>query len=306
MASVIGVLLVMSLSISAPLSLDAVLARAGIAAAAFHRDVPQLVADESYVQVFAPTPGSPSITRSIRSEFAMAADEDRATWYGFRHVLEVDGRPLPDAARGRLEHVLLGPRPASLIDARRIAMEGAPYVQLGFLRGANTPTFALTVLLPAQQPRFAFSRRGEKRVRNLTVWVVGYREIRGPMFFSDVEGREVPMTGEFWIDPRSGAVFRSTFVVDSGEAVEGETGRSAGPLPLANVGCSRMTIEVTYKADPALGVTVPVEMEETFSGEVRTGGGGLALGDTGATHYLRQRLSCVARYTNHRRVVAHE
>jgi hypothetical protein len=303
MLSVVGLLVLLSLPVIQPLSLDSVLARAGTAATAFPRDVPQLVADESYVQVFAPTPGSPSMSRSLRSEFAMVSDEDRATWYGFRHVLEVDGKPLPDVARGRLEHVLRGPRPASLIDARRIAMEGARYVSLGFLRGATAPTFALTVMLPAQQPRFSFSKRGEKRVRNLTLWVIGYREIKGPMLFSDVEGREVPMIGELWVDPRSGAVFRTQLVVDSGNAVGGDTGRSAGPLPLANIGFSRMNIEVSYKADPGLGVAVPVEMQETFSGEVAVGGGGPVLDSAPATHYLRQRLSCVAKYTNHRRVV---
>jgi hypothetical protein len=307
MASVVGLLVALSLCLVPPLSLDSVLAQASISATAFHRDVRQLVVDESYGQVFAPTPSAAWVTRSLQSEFAMVADEDGASWYGFRDVLKDNGKELSGAAGGRLGRALLGPRPASLTEARRIGAEGADHVLLGSGRAANAPTFALMVLLPAHQPRFAFSKRGEKRVQDITVWVIGYHEIRRRMFFRDVEGREVPMTGEFWIDPRSGAVFRSQFVVDSAEAVRGADKRTPSPALEVAAGFSRMEIQVTYRPDRALGVTVPVEMREMFSGEVVTGGGGgPALGDAAATHYLSQRLSCVAKYTDHRRVLASE
>ena len=307
MTSVFGLLVMVFLSVAQPLSLDGVLARAESAATAFRRDLPQVVADESYVQVLAVTPGSSSIIRSLHSEVAMATDEDDAMWYAFRHVLDVNGKPLEGATRGRLEHVLSGPRPASLNDARRIDRQGAPYVLMGSDGPAKAATFPLMVLLPPHQARFAFSKRGEKRVRNRTLWVVGYHEVRGPMFFGDVQGREAPMTGEFWIDPQSGSILRSQFVVDSGEGARGGAERTDVAPVLVGVGFSRINVEVTYQADPALGAAVPVEMTETRSRDVVMGGfGGPALGSTSATHYLRQRLSCVAKYAHYRRVVPSE
>jgi hypothetical protein len=233
----------------------------------------------------------------------MATDEDDAMWYAFRHVLDVNGKPLAGATRGRLEHDLSGPRPASLNDARRIDRQGAPYVLMGSDGPAKAATFPLMVLLPPHQARFAFSKRGEKRVRNRTLWVVGYHEVRGPMFFGDVQGREAPMTGEFWIDPQSGSILRAQFVVDSGEGARGGAERTDVAPLLVGVGFSRINVEVTYQADPALGAAVPVEMTETRSRDVVMGGfGGPALGSTSATHYLRQRLSCVAKYAHYRRV----
>jgi hypothetical protein len=149
--------------------------------------------------------------------------------------------------------------------------------------------------------------RGEKRLGGTTLAVVGYREVRGPMFFRDAENQAIPMTGEFWIDPSSGAVFRSQFAVDGDRTVQGAEGRTAPEALQPTVAFSRIDVEVVYKPNPQLGVTVPVEMNETFS---RDRGSRPPLvpqeGTNGATHHTRQRLTCVAKYTNHRHVLTSE
>jgi hypothetical protein len=290
-----------------PADLDGVLSRAAVSATAFHRDFRQLIADESYTQVYAGSPSSAWRSQSLRSEVAMVADEDDATWYTFRDTFEVNGKPVPGEGRGLLEQALRGPRPASLTEARFIARGSERYVLAGSGRAANAPTFALMVLLPAHQPRFDFTMRGEKRVGDTTLAVVGYREVRGPMFFRDADNQGIPMTGEFWIEPQSGTVFRSQFVVDGDRIVRGAEGRTAAPVLQPTVDFSRIDVEVIYKPNPQLGVTVPVEMKETFS---RDSGSRQPLvpqeGTNGATHHMRQRLSCVAKYTNHRRVLTSE
>jgi hypothetical protein len=293
----------LSLSVAQTPSLLSVLARAGDFAAAFHHDSRQLASDESYVQTFDGNGPPRQMVKSLRSEFVMVADEAGATWYGFRDVLEVNGKALPKNTRGRLERVLRGSPEASIREARRISEEGAQHVLAGPGRAVNTPTMALMILLPAHQARFAFSKRGEQRVGSATVWVISFREIHGPMFFRAVDGREVPMTGEFWIEPHSGRVFRAQFVVDSVEALRDTSGRPDQPRLLATVDFSRMNVEVTYGPDSTLDVFVPLEMKEIFSREVRMGGGGPMLDSPAATHYVSDRFSCVATYTNVRRVV---
>lgn len=304
MTSAVRLMVALSLWVAPPLlsDLDSVLSRAAVSATAYHRDVRQLVADESYTQAYAGSPSSASRSQSLRSEVAMVADEDDATWYAFRDTFEVNGKRVPTEARGLLELALRGPRPASLTEARFIARGSEHYVLEGSGRAANAPTFALMVLLPAHQPRFDFTMRGEKRVGGTTLAVVGYREVRGPMFFRDAESREIPMTGEFWIDPSSGAVFRSQFVVDGDRIVRGAGDRTAPAALPPTVAFSRIDVEVVYEPNPQLGVTVPVEMTETFSRDEKS----RTPLETGGTHHTRQRLTCVATYTNHRRVLASE
>lgn len=307
MTSVVRLMVALSLCAvpALPTDLDGVLARAAAAATAFHRDFRQLIADESYTQVYSSSPSSAWRSQSLRSEVAMVADEDEATWYTFRNTFEVNGKPVPTGARGTLELALRAPRPASLTEARFIARGSEDYLLAGSGRAANAATFALMVLLPAHQPRFEFTMRGEKRVGGTTLAVVGYREVRGPMFFRDVANQEIPMSGEFWIEPRSGTVFRSHFVVDGDGIVRGALGPTAAPILQATVDFSRIDVEVTYTPNPQLGVAVPIEMKESFS---RDPGSRQPLipqeGTNGATHHVRQRLTCVAQYSNHRRVQA--
>jgi hypothetical protein len=212
-----------------------------------------------------------------------------------------------------LERALAGPPFAAAADARRIADESAPNMLTGSGRAANVPTFVLMVLLPTHQARFAFTKKGEKRVEGTAVWVVGYRETRRPMFFRTADGQYVPMTGELWIEPASGAVFRAKYVVDSADALRDGAGADpdAGGPPgrprlEANLAFSRMNVDVTFRQDPALGALLPVEMREILSRTLQAGPDGPALGSAAATHFLPERLSCVATYTKVRRVVGRD
>jgi hypothetical protein len=317
MTPAFGLVVALSLTLVQPPSLASVLAHAGDSAITLYREFRELVADESYVQDFDGGQLLGRMIRSLRSEFAMVADEAHATWYGFRNVFEVNGRALPGDVRGRLERALRGPPAARLGEAWRISEEGAQYLLTGTSPIPIAPNFALMVLLPTQQPRFVFSKQGEERVGDATVWVIACREIRGPMFFQAVDGSQVPMAGEFWIEPDSGTVLRSHFVVDSADAV-----RVAGDRPnsvnaprreaqgllsgtgerKATFSFSRMSVDVTYGHDPTTGVFAPRKMTEICSREAKRGGGEITLDGLAASHYVSERLSCMATYTNVRRV----
>lgn len=302
MTSTVGLLLALFLSQAQPPTLDLALARAATFATAFHHDCGRLIADESYVQVYSRSPSSPWMIQSLRSDFAMIADENLAGWHAFRDVVEVNGEPVEGHAGGRLARVLSA-GPGSLAEAERIASESTRHLLFGSSGVRNAPPVALLVLLPAQQPRFTFARRGDRRVGEISAWVVRFEEIRGPGFFKDTTGRDLPITGEFWIDPHTGIVLRSQLVIEGG-APSRLAGRTTGNDLAANPGNPRISVEVFYKPDPALAMTVPVEMRETFSHDVMTQTGGPQIDSLSAVHFTREELASVATYTHYRRLPA--
>ena len=114
-------------------------------------------------------------------------------------------------------------------------------------RTVNLPTFALRFLRPANRKRFSFEKESEERVGDAVTWVVAYKETQSPTFTANVQGRDVPATGRFWIEPESGAVLRTQMILGGSRRLQ-----------------QRATVTVTYALDAKLGFRVPVEMRETY------------------------------------------
>jgi hypothetical protein len=195
-----------------------------------------------------------TVLRKLRSDL-MLLNLGPADWVQFRDVYEVDGKPVRDHDR-RLEALLARPAHGLLDAGRKIADESARY-NVGVQRNFNVPTMALAYLARQNQARSAFTLKSHETIDGADLAVVEFKETAQPGLIQADRG-EVTTDGRFWIAPLSGVVVRSELScrVDRGSTwVEG-------------------TVTVTYRADPAVPLLVPVKMDEQYrrdTGETDTG-----------------------------------
>ena len=172
-------------------------------------------------------------------------------WMGFRAVVNVDGRPVPDRLE-RLQDTLEGSAETVVARWRKIAEESARYNIGGFLRSTNVPTFALTILRDDHRHRFEFERVDDERVGGLNVWVIQYREQVTPALIGDLSGGDVFVHGRMWIDPVDGRLVQTEVL----------TGDDDSQM--------RSQTTVRYRPDGELAIWVPYDMREHFeSGDGR-------------------------------------
>src|SRR5262249_13079570 len=94
-------------AISREPSLKDVLSRLETYLAAYESDLATLVAEEQYEQWVQPKNGAPATPhRMITSEFGFLRLPGRLEWLGLRDTYAIDGQPVPDHQRGRLDRVL--------------------------------------------------------------------------------------------------------------------------------------------------------------------------------------------------------
>ena len=272
-----------------------VLERAAAYVNAYETRVSALVAEEAYLQEVktgrrdvknAPTSNSPDVSsgllpmagretlpltqqkqtgptrRRMRSDVLMVQLPDR-TWFGFRDVIDVDGKRVRDR-EGRLHELFL----KSQARRERIADESARYNIGPIHRNTNVPTFALVYLAADMQPLFTFEKTGEEQIDGTVVWVVSFVEVSKPTVVRDDRGRDVRSSGRFWIVPSSGLVLKTELTTGD------ETSQARG----------RTT--VTYQLDAALAMPVPAAMTEIYDLPGRP---------------WDQYVECTATYSNFRR-----
>jgi hypothetical protein len=255
-------------------TLDSVLAQAGVYVTAFQRQFSGIVAEERYVQdvkAFAsrcaragyntlnctnapPTP----VHAELRSDLLLVK-AGAGEWLQYRDVFEVDGQPVRDRTE-RLTRLFLDPSASSGGQIGRIRNESARFNIGDIERNLNVPTFALTFLVPANQPRFKFKRTKERMPTTVgplsgaegafrvstEVWVIQYDEVqRGTMIHTN-HNKDLPSRGRFWIEPSSGRVLMSELVAGNHEI--------------------RATIDVSFQSEPLIGLLVPIEMREWYDG----------------------------------------
>ncbi len=88
------------------------------------------------------------------------------------------------------------------------------------------------------QPRFSFTADEKEPAE----WLIRYREKARPTVIRRPDGRDLPASGRFWIDPATGAVRKSELSAHAGDF--------------------RTTLTVTYVLQQQLGFLVPAEMGE--------------------------------------------
>ena len=205
-----------------------------------------VIARERYHQQWLDAGATIKGERTMLSDYLLLQlpDED---WLAVRDVYEIDGVAVADRT-ARLKTLFAGPREQLLERVMAMTTENARH-NLGdtYFRTVNLPTFALRLLRPASRKRVAYENAGEEIVEGFRTAVVAFRETKGPTSSATPDGKDIPATGRFWVEPSTGVVLRS-------EMILGGTRRLS----------ARATITVTYRPEPALGFHVPVEMRERY------------------------------------------
>jgi hypothetical protein len=253
---------------SAEPTLAAVLERAGVYVASFHRRLSGIVAEERYVQD-ARTPVWRSRTprmehRELRSDLLLANVGGTSRWLEFRDVFEVDGEAVRDRT-DRLTNLFLHPSPVFDEQVAAILAESARYNVGGIERTVNTPIFPLAFLAAEYQSHFRFFRANDHRPPMASLepppgsaiappfrpqpeaWVIRFEEVGRPTIIRTLDGSgDVPSHGRFWVEPETGRVLMSEVVAED-----------------RNV---RGTLAVSYQSEPLVGMLVPVAMRERYEG----------------------------------------
>jgi hypothetical protein len=275
--ALIAVLLVLFLVLSvvgqAP-TLDTVLARAGEYVTGYNNMLGLLIAEESSEQLLRPygnsqrdllasgaplgEMGTPKL-RKMRSEFALVAFPDAHAWMAFRDVFEVDGKALRPE-KNRLTRAFTDTPQDALAMAQAFSDEALKYNFGVTKRGVNVPTFPLMALMPPTQPRFAFTKKSEKRQDNVAVWIIEFNETGRPTLSMTADGTPRPARGELSVEPASGRVVKTHLVFD---ALDAYPEMRIHPEKYATP--PRATIDVTYRLDAVLKAWLPVEMQEAYN-----------------------------------------
>ena len=230
--------------------------------AAYGENTSVVVATEDYTQrTWGPRRSDINKSRRLVSEFAMvrAAGE----WHGFRDVLEVDGDRVRDRDE-RLLRLFTSQTPGALEQGRRIVDEGARYNLGPIVRNFNMPTMALELLKATNQPRFRFEQRGVERDDNRILWKIDFTELARPTVIRTPSGADVPARGTIWVEPDTGAVFKTRLEIEGGLVRMPEDGGMGG-LPGGSGGPrNRASVSVSYVRHDALGIVLPASMDEAY------------------------------------------
>ena len=160
----------------------------------------------------------------------------------FRDVYEVNRSKIRDRENRLLKLFVESPATA-VAQARRLADESARYNLGTITRNFNLPTTALFMLQPATQRRFRYRKIGERTVDGARYWLVRGTEEARPTLVRGAQGRDIPLSTEYHIDPDTGRVARTRMWL---------------AMP------AMADILVDYRADEKLGIWVPSKMDESY------------------------------------------
>ena len=207
------------------------------------------------------SPGQRSYTgplhRTLRSDLLLVHPVGADAWMQFRDVTEVDGRRLKDR-NDRLAKLFLEPSKSTAAQSRKIMEESSRYNIGDIERNINLPVLALVVLDRRMQPGFQFGldKPGEKYdVPRLPAFapppdamVVSFTETQLRTMVATPQGKNMPASGRFWMDPATSRVHLTEIGIED--------------LWLKAV------IHVAYGMVEGVSVPVPVEMHERYENKL--------------------------------------
>ena len=230
------------------LTVPDVLERVSEYLATFEKDYAKVIADERYRQtskqkrVERLSDKTQVQEREIRSDI-LAAPDSGSRWLSFRDVYSVDGKVIRDRD-ARLEKLFAGGGDGKLLEARRIAEEGARFNLGTIARTINQPSLPLMFITAENRGRSAFRIARYEKLGDTETVVIEFEESRRPTFVKS-GSRDVPTTGSFWIEPGSGRVMKASVKIESN--------------------LFKMDMLVTFGFIEKLKMWVPVEMTDSAS-----------------------------------------
>jgi VWFA-related protein len=215
----------------------------------YEREYSLLVAEENYFQY------SGRMRQQIRSDLLLVRTSGEEGWVSFRDIFEVNGVRVRDRDE-RLKQLFLDPSVEAQAQLKAIKEESSRYNLGG--RNINVPLFPLKFLEPDNLLHLDYKATGKQNIGGMEVSRVSFVEWARPTLvrYSPSAGvvasasqlKDLPASGWLLVDPISGAIVGTwtRFTYDPDKVV--------------------YEIEVRYQRDAALGLWVPKEMKETYSG----------------------------------------
>jgi hypothetical protein len=181
--------------------------------------------------------------RVLKSDYLLVKTTAEG-WLPFRDVFEVDGRSVRDRD-DRLVDLFVKSDASGFSQAQRIMAESARYNLGRVRRTINTPVLAMLFVEPGIAARFQFDHRGEESIDGRRAWRLGFQEVARPTLVKTSGRRDLPLTGQLWIAPDTGAILKTMI-------------RAVDPDVSAEV-------SVSFAASPELDFLVPMRMDERYS-----------------------------------------
>jgi hypothetical protein len=244
----------------APSSPQALVSRATAYVASYEKAFSLLVFEEHYVQeIRRPINAGTNLSRNnpgggmsggdvvkrqvLRSDYLLVQLGEGSGWMPFRDVFEVNAAKLRDR-EDRLARLFLSNDVSRFDLADRIMTESTRHNLGSVSRTINIPTLAMMFLHDRVRERFTFSIEGEEPASGVNAVRLAYRETARPTLTKTTRGRDLPLEGEIWIDPSTGAVVKTTL-------------NAADPA-------LRVGITVTFRRDPLAKIWLPDRMDEFY------------------------------------------
>jgi hypothetical protein len=268
-------------------SLEQVMERVGAYVAGYGEKASVVVSTEKYTQSVMWADSAPMRPLQLEAEFAIV----RVTgggWTGYRDVVSLDGKPVHDR-RNRLMELLTDTN-GDVSELTRIANESARFNIGPVSRNFNVPTATLFFFRPQNHARFAFERKGARKIDDVATWEVTFNETQRPTMVMTRAGVDVPIEGSLWVNPLDGTVIRTrlklrNFADDTAVAPDmaappqappedprAPRGARAAPRP-STISIGRIEssadIDVTYRKPDGMTLWLPFTMVELYEGPIR-------------------------------------
>lgn len=198
-------------------------------------------------------------TRTMISEFVLV--RVHGDWLGLRDIHEVDGKAVSDHQQ-RLQSIFLSGSESALQRARRINDESSRNNLGPLQRNFNVPTMALLFLQQDYARRFRFRKSGDDQIDGILTWKVSYQELKTPTIIRTPAGKDMPVRGTFWINPRTAEVLKTHMQLSSGVSFSRQEGQDMRAV-MERVPSS-VSVTVKYAPHTDIGLLLPVEMVEAY------------------------------------------
>jgi len=239
--------------------LISVLQRATEYVTQYEAELGNLIGNEEYVQNaawLAPTGrGNPMVAkrlqRRVSSDFLII--QVGPEWAALRKANRVDGSKVKETEPA-FEDAFDNSPEANQKRLLAMKAESTRYNIGDIIRDTNLPTVALKVLRESEVSRFVFERAGSSKIEGIQAWVVRFREQASPTLVIGGKGEFLYSNGTLWIEPETGRVLRTEFIVENRYAPARVKAR----------------IVVTYSEGKNIKLLLPSLMDEHYESEFNT------------------------------------